>query len=462
MPRGMLYDTNWSGIAVGLTHMAELGAQAAALSGAVLLLAVCSRGRVTRSCTTRHHPSCFPVHALVHQGRAVHKGALADKDRVGRDKLRAIQVVDAILGSEREGDLHIVASEGRVCADELLRRLVSAGAVNRGIVLVFVVDRDEAHVDVLEEGVLVHAVYSDGEEGCLLEVKRRLGRERVEGACSGRAQVQESNEGVDRVLDADGAPQLPGKGTELDLVQVEAGLVDSDVRVDDSARLAVRAHPSEVGVDVHSLRRIGVASKVSNGKGSNVGSIEGAVSSIASAATACPVIPCDVCNERARCAVHCQKLLEAARRDLSRQALCGGSGLHPSSSLGHSHSRTTGRRLPPRSAAAAVQALGLEENVVNRDTARPDLDGAVRRLARPAVDLGAVNERAALDRGVILSVEEGVDGEEVAGRVGFHVRRLNHGRTGGDVVDAVLENVASDGDPMLQMQSVMSTLPVRE
>eukprot|EP00961_Rhodomonas_salina_P277867 3754478-Rhodomonas_salina.1 len=67
----------------------------------------------------------------------------------------------------------------------------------------------------------------------------RLGCKRVQDARPGGREVDEAQERVDRVLDANCTAQLPCKRTELHLVQVEARFVNADVRIDNTARLAV-------------------------------------------------------------------------------------------------------------------------------------------------------------------------------------------------------------------------------
>eukprot|EP00961_Rhodomonas_salina_P100947 1358527-Rhodomonas_salina.2 len=144
----------------------------------------------------------------------VEGGALAGTNRVERDQPTALHVGQVLL-AHRERDLDV---------PDVYQ-----------IVRVLLVDHDEAHVDVLEDWfasvVLVDAVRRHSEEAGLLQVDVDLRQEGVERHKFSRAEVGQTEEGVDGVLDADASAKLAGLGTELHLIEMDPEVKLAEERI---------------------------------------------------------------------------------------------------------------------------------------------------------------------------------------------------------------------------------------
>mmetsp|Transcript_8833 Transcript_8833/g.14194 ORF Transcript_8833/g.14194 Transcript_8833/m.14194 type:complete len:270 (-) Transcript_8833:489-1298(-) len=170
--------------------------------------------------------------------RLLRESPVRNPHRVERDEPAGVlvgvrKVVYAVLGGQRERHLQVGHVVLAARADSAVALLGVVRPVPDAARPVFVLHEhlDETQVDVAEEGVLVHAVGGDTEEVGLLQVDVRLRREGVEGRDASGPEVCEAEEGVDSVLNAHGAAELPGERAQLHLVNADFKIVLPEERI---------------------------------------------------------------------------------------------------------------------------------------------------------------------------------------------------------------------------------------
>mmetsp|Transcript_42115 Transcript_42115/g.86038 ORF Transcript_42115/g.86038 Transcript_42115/m.86038 type:complete len:667 (+) Transcript_42115:1645-3645(+) len=186
------------------------------------LAAISVRGVELASCSRVIHAGML-LH--VDRGKEI---ALADAHGVQRDNTSFDRLV---LRAERESDLHVVGSRGRVGAGGTI--CVPSNRLCR--ISILVVDGNKPHVHILEEGIAVRAMGGHREEVCLLEVKSRLRREGVKNViCAGRLVVGNAQERVNGVLHSNSSLELGCLVAHLLLIAVHGRLVLPDIRIIDA------------------------------------------------------------------------------------------------------------------------------------------------------------------------------------------------------------------------------------